>query len=110
MAQSSLKILVVDDDPDVLAMAALQLGQIGYTVLPATDGVEALRFLHAHPDIGLLFTDIVLPGHVDGFDLGDRARCLRPGLKGPYPRPYLTADSCGYRNLLPTPGGPRQLN
>ncbi|HEX9465610.1 MAG TPA: response regulator [Alphaproteobacteria bacterium] len=110
MAQSSLKILVVDDDPDVLAMAALQLGQIGYTVLQATDGVEALRLLHAHPDIGLLFTDIVMPGHVDGFDLADRARRLRPGLKVLYTSAYLKDDSVWYGNLLPKPWGPRELN
>ena len=59
------------------------LEEAGYRVLEAGSGEEAYRLLLTHPDlqIDLLFTDIVMPGHLDGIDLANEARALRPGLK-----------------------------
>ncbi len=110
MAQSTLKILVVDDDPDVLATTAGQLAELGYTVLKADGGREALKLLQTHPDIALLFTDIVMPNNIDGFDLAERARQLRPGLRVLYMSGYLRNEGIWHGSLLPKPWQPRDLD
>ncbi|HKS89191.1 MAG TPA: response regulator [Stellaceae bacterium] len=75
-------ILVVEDDREIREVALAVLEPEGYRVLEAASGDEALRLLLAHPDmaIDLLFTDVVMPGRLDGIDLADAARSLRPGL------------------------------
>jgi CheY-like chemotaxis protein len=55
-------ILVVDDDPGVLDYASNVLQECGYTVLAAPDGATALVLLRNHPQVDLLFTDVVMPG------------------------------------------------
>jgi len=80
-AESS--ILVVDDDPDVRDLSALFLRELGYTVIEAPDGKAALAALYDHPEIVLLFTDIVMP-EVDGVLLAERARALRPDIRVVY--------------------------
>ncbi len=97
------KILVVDDDPDVLALAATHLAALGYEVLPASNGNQALALLRVHRDVVLLFTDIVMPNNIDGFDLAEHARRLRPGLKVLYTSGYLKDEGVWYGNLLPKP-------
>ena len=74
-------ILVVEDDDDVRANSTTMLRELGYTVLEAPNGLSALRILNAKADIDLLFTDIGLPGGVNGRQLADRARLHRPELK-----------------------------
>jgi CheY-like chemotaxis protein len=73
-------ILVVDDDSDVRDLSALFLRELGYTVIEAPNGNIALAELHRHPEIALLFTDIVMP-EVDGVLLAERARALRPDIR-----------------------------
>ncbi len=109
MAQSTCKILVVDDDPDVLSVAKALLAQEGYTVLEAVNGSDALRLLHAHPDIALLFTDIVMPGPIDGFDLAERAKRLRPDLPVLYTSGYLKNEGVWAATLLAKPWRPAHL-
>ena len=98
-----LKILVVDDDPDVLAMASLFLAEQGYAVLEAHNGGEALGILEAQPDIALLFTDIVMPGGIDGFELAQRAKQMRPLLRVLYTSAYLKNEGVWHGSLLPKP-------
>lgn len=74
-------ILVVEDHEDLRAYSAEVLGELGYHVLEASDGHAALKVLQAHDDIALLFTDVVMPAGLDGRQLADEARRLRPGLK-----------------------------
>ncbi|HEX6442113.1 MAG TPA: response regulator [Stellaceae bacterium] len=83
MIEPTNTILVVEDDRDVRELAIAVLEDAGYRVLEAASGDEAHRLLLAHPDlrIDLLFTDIVMPGPVDGIDLANAARALRPGLR-----------------------------
>jgi PAS domain S-box-containing protein len=72
-------ILLVEDDPALREMAATLLRRLGYTVLAAANGVEALSLSH-QPDTGridLLFTDVVMP-HMSGKELADRVRALSP--------------------------------
>jgi len=75
-------ILLVEDDPALREVAATLLRRLGYTVLTAANGVEALR-LHqesATSSIALLFTDVVMP-HLSGRELADRVRAANPQAK-----------------------------
>ncbi|HEX3970602.1 MAG TPA: PAS domain S-box protein, partial [Stellaceae bacterium] len=74
-------ILVVEDDPDVRAFTIEMLGELGYRVLATTDGAAALRMLDAHREIMLLFTDVGLPGGMNGRELADEAKRRRANLK-----------------------------
>ena len=74
-------ILVVEDDPDVRSYAVDMLRELGYRVVQAPDGATGLRLLDAHREIALLFTDVGLPGGMNGRQLADEARRRRPGLK-----------------------------
>ena len=75
------KILVVEDQEAVRMVAVEFLTSFGYQVIEAQDGVSALQMLQDHPDIDLLFTDVVMPGGMNGFDLSQAAAQLRPALK-----------------------------
>jgi CheY-like chemotaxis protein len=83
MIEPQETILVVDDDGAVREVALAVLEAAGYHVIEAVSGDDAYRFLLAHPDlrIDLLFTDVVMPGLLDGIDLAHAARGLRPGLE-----------------------------
>jgi CheY-like chemotaxis protein len=73
-------VLMVEDDSAVRAVGARFLAQLGYQVHEAADGDAALRLLDAHPEIDLLFTDIVLPGSHDGVELAREVQRRRPDL------------------------------
>lgn len=75
------KILVVDDNSGVLEEATEQLTRLGYDVVSASSGAEALAVLERGEKVDLLFTDVVMPGDIAGRDLADKASELRPGLK-----------------------------
>jgi two-component system cell cycle sensor histidine kinase/response regulator CckA len=72
-------ILLVEDDPALREMAATLLRRLGYTVLAAANGVEALSLKHERTTghVDLLFTDVVMP-HMSGKELADRVRALYP--------------------------------
>ncbi len=78
--QSDRLVLVVEDDADVRAHAVGILNELGYSVLEAADGAAALQALDAHPGIKLLFTDVGLPGGLNGRQLADEARRRCPNL------------------------------
>jgi PAS domain S-box-containing protein len=78
---NSETVLLVEDDEDVLVYSRETLRELGYTVLEARDGASALRTLERHPEVQLLFTDVGLPGGMNGRKLSDAARQLRPNLK-----------------------------
>ncbi len=81
-------VLVVEDDDLVRRHGCQLLAGLGYRVLQAATGAEALALLQAHADIDLLFTDVVMPGGMNGRQLADAARSLRPGLKVLYSSGY----------------------
>jgi len=74
-------ILVVDDDEDILLMARTYLEEEGYNVLQASSGAAGLNILQSDKPVDLLFTDIVMPGGMDGFELVQRAKEVRPALR-----------------------------
>jgi PAS domain S-box-containing protein len=81
-------ILLVEDDELVRQYARQSLAGMGYTVLAAATGAEALAILRERDDIVLLFTDIVMPGGMSGRELVDVAQRERPGLKVLYTSGY----------------------
>jgi PAS domain S-box-containing protein len=81
-------VLVVEDDDLVRAYAAAQLRSLGYTVIEAADGPSALARLAERPTVDLLFTDVVLPGGLNGRQLADKAKAMVPGLKVLYTSGY----------------------
>jgi PAS domain S-box-containing protein len=74
-------VLVVDDEPDLLEIALAYLADMGYTALQAKDGMSALEMIAQRNDIDLLVTDIVMPGGLNGLDLVQEVRALRPDIK-----------------------------
>jgi CheY-like chemotaxis protein len=74
-------VLVAEDDPFVRTYAVACLESLGYRVTAAVDGNEALALLGQGTAVDLLFTDIVMPGGMNGWELAERAQRLRPGLK-----------------------------
>ncbi len=79
-ANHNVKILVVEDQEDVRAVASGFLTDFGYDIIEAPDGITALRILGEHSDIDLMFTDVVMPGGLNGFDLAQAAQQIRPDL------------------------------
>jgi CheY-like chemotaxis protein len=77
---SSEVVLVVEDDEQVLALTAQMLRELGYGVIEARGGTEALAALSEHPEIGLLFTDVVM-ADMNGRRLSEEAQKRRPDLK-----------------------------
>ena len=73
-------ILIAEDDPFVRLSVVRRVEALGYRVVAAVNGNEALQRLRADPGIDLLFTDIIMPGGISGWELADQARRLRPGL------------------------------
>ena len=75
------KILVVEDQEAVRAVAAGFLQDFGYDIVEAEDGFQAIARLQEDADIDLMFSDVVMPGGLNGFDLAQAARGIRPDLK-----------------------------
>lgn len=82
------QILLVDDDDLVRRYVQSQLQQLGYRVLAAPNGAVALNLIRQGAEIDLLFTDLVMPGGMDGRALGEAARQIRPDLKILYTSGY----------------------
>ncbi|TDW59564.1 phospho-acceptor domain-containing protein [Novosphingobium sp. PhB55] len=107
-------ILVVEDEERVRNNSVDTLRELGYTVLHAANGPEALGMIQAGQDVTLLFTDIVMPG-MTGRQLADLAKDLLPKLKVVYTTGY-TRNAVVHNgvldpgtNFLPKPFGIDQL-
>jgi CheY-like chemotaxis protein len=74
-------ILAVEDNPDLRATVARQLRDLGYRVCEAESASDALAVLGDAERVDLLFTDMMLPGGVNGKELATEARAKRPDLK-----------------------------
>ena len=73
-------VLVVEDNPRLRVVAVRQLSDLGYQVLDAENAEEGLRIATTNDGIDLLFTDVMLPGGMDGIELAHRVAQLRPGV------------------------------
>ena len=81
-AGGSGTVLLVDDNPDVAAVSTNLLEQLGYTVRRVDNAEAALREIE-HDGIDLVFSDIVMPGKMDGLGLARHLRTMRPGSADP---------------------------
>jgi len=75
------RVLVVEDNPDVLDVAVSGLAELGYRVRTASDAQAALNLLREDAGIDVLFSDVVMPGGMNGAQLAVEAQRIRPGLK-----------------------------
>ena len=127
------RILLVDDEPDIVAAAQIILRQLGYQVTALTDANEALAAFRAGPEkFDLILTDLIMP-HLSGLDLAREALALRPeipilgctghaefssldktrglGIREIIVKPLIPAELAGaIRRLLDSPKEPGRLN
>ncbi|TWB98232.1 phospho-acceptor domain-containing protein [Bradyrhizobium macuxiense] len=74
-------VLVVEDDRLVRSYVLTQIESLGYTTLSANSGAEALAVLDSGAPVDLLFTDVIMPGAMNGRELATEAERRRPGLR-----------------------------
>jgi signal transduction histidine kinase len=79
--RGSETVLAVEDEETVLELTVIALRDLGYTVLSANNAVAALKILNDNPSIDILFTDVIMPGGMNGAQLAVEARRIRPRLK-----------------------------
>jgi CheY-like chemotaxis protein len=77
----SERILVVDDNEDLLEVTAAMLSSFGYEVVCARNGLEALKMLKSGEQFALMFSDIVMPSGMNGIELAREAKRLCGDIK-----------------------------
>ena len=87
------RVLVVEDEALVRLSARDEIEAAGFEVYEAYNADEAIRLLEAHPDIELIFTDVDMPGSMDGLKLAHYVRTRWP--------PVKIIVTSGYRHLTP---------
>lgn len=92
-------VLVVEDDEGVRRVTVSRLMQLGYKVVEAANGPDALAVLERTPDIGLLFTDMVMPGGMSGADLAAATRTKFPRLPVLFTSGYAGPEISGQTDL-----------
>ncbi len=85
-------ILVVEDDDEMRAFAIGALKRLGYRTAEAADGAAALAMLHDHGDIAALFTDVMLPGALNGFAIAGKIRARHPEMPVLYTSGFADFD------------------
>ena len=81
MPRGSETILVVEDDARVRRVTTARLRSLGYEVIEADNGAAAFALLAAYPKIAMIFTDVVMPGGMNGDELAEAALAAKPDLK-----------------------------
>lgn len=81
-SDTALKVLVVDDEPELLEVATSYLRRMGFTATyEARNGAEALNIVRIQPDIDLLITDVIMPGGLNGAELVEHIRHFIPNVR-----------------------------
>lgn len=88
------KILVLDDEDDLVALYSAQLMSLGYDVIAATTGSAALDQLRSNADTALLMADVTLDGEMSGVAVAEEARQIRPDL------PIVFVSGADNRSLI----------
>jgi two-component system, response regulator PdtaR len=78
MTHAEHTVLVVEDEPLVRELMVEALSEQGWHIVEAATADEALKVFLIHPEIGVLFTDITMPGTLDGCDLAREIHARRP--------------------------------
>jgi PAS domain S-box-containing protein len=94
-------VLVVDDEPTVRMLVADLLQDAGYRVMEAADGPEGLKILQTDVRVDLLITDVGLPGGMNGRQVADAGRIMRPGLQVLFITGYAENAAVGNGHLEP---------
>lgn len=81
MAQRGATVIVVEDEAIIRMDIATSLEDEGFIVLEASNADEAIALLQVHPEIALMFTDIDMPGSMDGLKLAEAVRDRWPPVK-----------------------------
>ncbi len=100
-AEPGRTVLVVDDEPTVRMLVAEVLEELGCAAIEAADGAAALAVLRSGARIDLLVTDVGLPGGMNGRQVADAARALRPGLRVLFITGYAENAAVGNGHLEP---------
>jgi PAS domain S-box-containing protein len=100
-AEHGETVLVVDDEPVVRMLVTEVLQELGYAAIEAADGAEGLQILQSGQNIDLLVSDVGLPGGMNGRQVADAARAMRPGLKVLFITGYAENALFGDRQLEP---------
>jgi CheY-like chemotaxis protein len=74
-------VLLVEDEPLIRLDTSMILEDAGYDVLEASNALQALAALESHPEIEILFTDINMPGPMNGLELARRVHAARPAVR-----------------------------
>jgi len=99
-AQPHHTVLVVDDEPTIRILIAEMLSDSGYHVLQAADSATGLTILQSDVEIDLLVSDVGLPGGLNGRQMADAGRLIRPGLKVLFITGYAESAAVGNGHLL----------
>lgn len=103
LPRGSETILLVDDEADLLELARITLESQGYRVLTASNGQQALVTLAENPFTSLMFSDVVMPGGINGYELSEEAAKLYPKLKIVLTSGYTDEKIPASFNLLKKP-------
>jgi CheY-like chemotaxis protein len=79
-AESTAVVLLVEDEELVRALAAWRLEDAGFEVVQASNAAEALELIKSRPDVDVLFTDVQMPGPLDGMGLARKIHEQRPNV------------------------------
>ena len=97
-ASKNIVVLLVDDEPFIRLLATDSLEEAGFEVEEAANAEEALAVLRSRSDVGLLFTDINMPGDLDGLELAELVHKSWPKVK------LLVTSGKGLRSPVPDDG------
>jgi PAS domain S-box-containing protein len=100
-AEDGETVLVIDDEPAVRMLVVEVLSDLGYTAIEAPTGTAGLRVLQSGRRVDLVVTDVGLPGGMNGRQLADAGRVLRPGLKVLFITGYAESAAIGDGRLGP---------
>jgi PAS domain S-box-containing protein len=100
-AEAGETVLVVDDEPTVRMLIAEVLEELGYAAIEAADGASAMKVVQSGARVDFLITDVGLPGGMNGRQLADAARQLRPGLRVLFITGYAENAAVGNGHLEP---------
>ena len=100
-AEPGQTVLVVDDEPTIRMLVTEVLEELGYVAIEAADGAAALAVLRSDIRIDLLVTDVGLPGGVNGRQVADGARAVRPELKVLFMTGYAENAVLSHGHLAP---------
>ena len=81
LSGQQVKVLVVDDEEDLLEVAVAYLRAMGHIALQAGDAAAALAEAERHPDLDVLVTDILMPGGMNGVELARKMRERNPAIR-----------------------------